>query len=90
MRSSRVSISEKPPLKTPSEFNIMGKDALRSDALEKVTGKAKYAGDIRLPDMLYAKILRPPTHGAKLTSLDTSAVEKIEGIRPTLNLDTGF
>jgi len=72
---------EKPPLKTPSEFNIMGKDALRSDALEKVTGKAKYAGDIRLPDMLYAKILRPPAHGAKLTSLDTSAVEKIEGIR---------
>ncbi len=59
----------------------MGKDALRSDALEKVTGKAKYAGDIRLPDMLYAKILRPPAHGAKLTSLDTSAAEKIEGVR---------
>jgi len=72
---------EKPPLKTPSEFNVMGKDALRSDALEKVTGRAKYTGDIRLPDMLYAKILRPPAHGAKLTSLDTSAAEKIEGIR---------
>jgi len=74
-------LKEKPALKTVSEFNVMGKPALRRDALEKVTGKAKYAGDIRLPDMLYAKILRPPAHGAKLTSLDTSAVEKIEGVR---------
>jgi len=74
-------LKEKPALKTISEFNVMGKPALRRDGLEKVTGKAKYAGDIRLADMLYAKILRPPAHGAKLTSLDTSAVEKIEGVR---------
>jgi len=74
-------MKEKSALKTISEFNVMGKPILRRDALEKVTGSAKYAGDIRLPDMLYAKILRPPAHGAKLTSLDTSAVEKIEGIR---------
>jgi len=72
---------EKPALKTPSEFNIMGKDFLRTDAFEKVTGKAKFAGDIRLPDMLYARILRPPAHGAKLSSVDTSAVEKIAGVR---------
>ena len=70
---------EKPALKTPSEFKVMGKEFLRRDALEKVTGKAKYAGDFRLPDMLYAKILRPPAHGASLKSVDTSAAEKIEG-----------
>ena len=69
----------KPPLKTPSEFKVMGKKVLRRDALEKVTGKAKYAGDIRLPDMLYARILRPPAHGAKLKTVDTSAVEQVEG-----------
>ncbi len=72
---------EKPALKTVSEFNIIGKPALRRDALEKVTGKAKYAGDIRLPGMLYARILRPPAHGAKLKNIDTSAVEKMEGVR---------
>jgi len=71
----------KSALKTPSEFNVMGKDFLRSDALEKVTGKAKFAGDIRLPGMLYAKILRPPAHGAKLKSVDTSAVEKLAGVQ---------
>ncbi|MBA7532481.1 Nicotinate dehydrogenase subunit B [subsurface metagenome] len=73
-------LSEKPPVKTPSEFKIIGKPELRTDALAKVTGEAKYAGDIRLPGMLYAKILRPPAHGARLISLDASALENIEGI----------
>lgn len=74
-------VKQKPSLKTPSEFKVIGKSFLRRDALEKVTGKAEFAGDIRLPDMLYAKILRPPAHGAKLTSVDTSDAEKIEGVR---------
>jgi len=71
----------KPALKTIYEFNIVGKPVLRRDAVEKVTGKAKFAGDIRLPGMLYARILRPPAHGAKLRSVNTSAVEKIEGVQ---------
>ncbi|MHC4641304.1 MAG: xanthine dehydrogenase family protein molybdopterin-binding subunit [Planctomycetota bacterium] len=74
-------VKTKPPLKTPSEFNIVGKPVLRRDALVKVTGKAEFAGDIRLDGMLYAKILRPPAHGAKLISVDTSAVEKIADVR---------
>ena len=52
---------------------------LRRDAHDKVTGKAQFAGDIRLPGMLYAKILRPPAHGAKLKSVDTDACRKIPG-----------
>jgi len=72
-------VTPKPPLKTPAEFKVIGRPTLRRDAKEKVTGAAKYAGDIRLPGMLYAKILRPPAHGAKLKSLDTSAAEKIGG-----------
>ena len=71
----------KPALKTPSEFNIVGKPVLRRDALEKVAGKAEFAGDIRLPGMLYARILRPPAHGAKLSSVDTSAVEKMTDVQ---------
>ncbi len=72
---------EKPPVKNPSEFKVIGKPVLHRDAPEKVTGKAKFAGDIRLPDMLYAKVLRPPAHGAKLKSVDTSAAEKMEGVQ---------
>jgi isoquinoline 1-oxidoreductase len=59
----------------------MGKPHLRRDAEEKVTGKAQFAGDIRLPGMLYAKILRPPAHGARLKGVDTTAAEKMKGVR---------
>jgi isoquinoline 1-oxidoreductase len=70
---------DKPALKSPSEFKLIGKPFPRQDSVEKVTGKAQYAGDIRLPGMLYAKLLRPPAHGARLKNVDTSAAEKIEG-----------
>jgi len=68
-------------IKEVSELKVMGKPTKRSDAEQKVTGKAQYAGDIRLPGMLYAKVLRPPAHGAQLKSVDTSAAEKIEGVQ---------
>ena len=57
---------EKVPVKPVSAFTVVGKSPRRKDALEKVTGKAKYAGDMTLPGMLHARILRPPAHGATL------------------------
>jgi CO/xanthine dehydrogenase Mo-binding subunit len=70
----------KPPLKPATEFTVTGKPFLRRDALEKVTGKAKYAGDVRLPGMLYAGILRPPAHGATLVSVDTSGAKQMKDV----------
>ena len=66
--------------KPVSEFNLIGKPTARLDGLEKVTGKAIYAGDRRFPDMLYAKVHHPPAHGATLKSIDTSAAEKMPGV----------
>jgi nicotinate dehydrogenase subunit B len=74
-------LERKPALKPHSAFVVCGKPMPRKDALEKVTGKARYAGDMRLPGMLYAKILRPPVHGAKLKSVDVSAAKEIKGAR---------
>ncbi len=66
--------------KSVSEFVVMGKPVNRMDGITKVTGKAQYAGDIRLPGMVYARILRPPAHGATLKSADTSVAEKMSGV----------
>jgi isoquinoline 1-oxidoreductase len=66
--------------KAVSEFRIMGRPEKRLDARAKVTGKALYAGDIRLPGMLYAKILRPPAHGATRKSVDASAASRLPGV----------
>ena len=73
-------LSAKPALKPVKAFTTVGTSAPRRDAIEKVTGKAKYAGDIVPPGALYARILRPPAHGAVLASADTSAAEKIPGV----------
>ena len=73
-------LKKKPSLKDASEFTVTGKSFLSRDTLEKVTGKAKYAGDIHLPGMVYAKILRPPAHGSKIRDVDTSEARAMEGV----------
>jgi isoquinoline 1-oxidoreductase len=74
-------ISEKPALKKPGDFKLIGNSHLRSDSLQKVTGKALYSADIHLPGMLHARIVRPPAHNSKLISVDTSAAEAIAGVQ---------
>ena len=65
---------------TPAdEFTIMGKAAQRIDAVARVTGQALYSYDIVVPDMLFAKVLRPPSYGAKLIGVDPSAAERMPG-----------
>ena len=74
-------LASPPAVKTPTTLKVIGKPTTRRDALDKVTGKAEYAGDIRLEGMLYAKILRPPAHGATLKTVDTSEASKIKGVQ---------
>lgn len=71
----------RPALEAVSAFTIVGKSAPRRDALEKVAGKAKYAGDVIPPGALHARVVRPPAHGATLATIDTSAAEKVPGVR---------
>lgn len=71
----------KPEFKDFSEFRIMGKSFNHEDAEIKVKGEAKYAADMRLPGMLYARVLRPPSHGATLLTVDTSEAKKMDGIQ---------
>jgi nicotinate dehydrogenase subunit B len=71
----------KPDVKSYKEYHYVGQPMLHSDSGVKVTGEAKYTGDYRLPGMLYARILRPPSHGATLVSVDFSEAEKMEGIQ---------
>ncbi len=71
----------KPKLKSPAALKVIGKSPRRPDAQDQVTGKAKYAGDIRVPGMVYARILRPPAHGATLKAVDTAAAEIVKGVQ---------
>jgi len=71
----------KPAPEDYTKFTYVGKPLKHSDALLKVTGKAKYTGDLKLPGMLFARILRPPSHGARLSTVDVSEAEKVVGTK---------
>src|SRR5262249_26763632 len=67
-------------LKDPATFKVMGQSVPRVDIPAKVTGGVAYVQDLRLPDMVHARVVRPPSYGAQLTDCDTAAVEKLPGI----------
>jgi isoquinoline 1-oxidoreductase len=64
-----------------SRHTTSGKATGRIDARQKVTGEARFSGDIRLPGMLYAKILRPPAHDAILKSINLEHAKKVKGVK---------
>jgi CO/xanthine dehydrogenase Mo-binding subunit/aerobic-type carbon monoxide dehydrogenase small subunit (CoxS/CutS family) len=63
-----------------NEYPVVGKEYRRIDAVDKVTGRAKYAEDIVMPDMLHGKVLRSPHHHARLLTLDKTQAEKLAGV----------
>jgi len=71
---------ETPPLKSPAEFRLIGKDILSKAKREVVTGHAGYGVDVRRPGMRYAVIARCPYFDGKLIGFDDSAARGIDGV----------
>src|SRR5205085_3717611 len=68
----------------PDTKRILGKRFPRYEGPDKVTGRAKYTYDIRLPGMLYGRIVRSPYAAARINSpadVDTSDAEKMPGVK---------
>lgn len=66
-------------------FDQLSKATPRIDALERVTGQARYTEDISLPGMLFARVLRSPHPHARVRSVDTSAAEALPGVMAILH-----
>jgi isoquinoline 1-oxidoreductase len=64
----------------PDKWKVAGTSVAKVNAESFLTGKHKYASDIKLPGMLYGKVLRPPAFGATLSSVDLSAARKIKDV----------
>lgn len=67
------------------QFSVVGKKIPRIDAYERVTGQAQYTGDVQIPGMLYARILRSPHPHARIISIDTSKAEKLPGVKAVIH-----
>src|SRR5919201_839780 len=62
------------------EYNVVGTRPIRHDGAEKVTGRAAYGADVRLPGLLYGKILRSPHAHARIKSIDTRHAAEMPGV----------
>ncbi|MEY3218922.1 MAG: hypothetical protein RIT27_279 [Pseudomonadota bacterium] len=76
-------------LKPASEFRLIGKSAPRLDLHDKVTGKALFGIDVKLPNLLIASVLRAPMIGGKLKDVDDSAVRQMAGVRHVIKTSDG-
>jgi len=64
-----------------SEFKWVGTRAPRPDGVDKVTGRARFGADLSLPGQLVGKVLRSPHPHARIRGIDTSAAEKLPGVK---------
>jgi nicotinate dehydrogenase subunit B len=68
-------------LEPAREWRVAGTSLAKVNGREIVTGAHKYSFDVKRPNMLYGKVLRPESFGAQLASLDSSAAEAIPGVK---------
>jgi xanthine dehydrogenase YagR molybdenum-binding subunit len=72
-----------------AKLRLIGAPTPRQEGPEKVTGRAKYPSDIRLPGMVYAKIMRNPNAASRVESIDFSAALKVPGVVDARRVDIG-
>jgi len=70
-----------------SDYRLVGKDFTPPDITGKVTGKAKYAEDFRVDGMVFARMYTSPMAHARVTNIDTSAAEAMDGVVGILTAD---
>jgi CO/xanthine dehydrogenase Mo-binding subunit len=83
-RNFEMKVDGKAPLKSPSDYTIVGRSVNRLDIPAKVTGRFTYMHDFRRRGMLHARIVRPAAMKAELLALDDSAAKKIPGYVTTV------
>ena len=74
-------ISGRAPTKPVSAYKVVGQSVPRAEIPAKVTGTHVYVHDVRLPNMLHGRVVRPPRAGATLVSLDEQSISGIRGAR---------
>jgi CO/xanthine dehydrogenase Mo-binding subunit len=82
-----VKLDPKVKLKDPGSYTIVGKSVPRVDIPGKVTGQFTYMHDFRLPGMLHARVVRPPSIGATLIDVDEASVKDINGFVSVVRKD---
>ncbi len=84
--AAALPMPDKPSLKTPDAFRIMGTSPPRFDVPAKVDGSANFGIDAVLPGMKHATVRAAPVFGGRVVSVDESSAREMPGVRKVVNL----
>jgi isoquinoline 1-oxidoreductase subunit beta len=87
--AARLPLPDKPVVKSPKEFKLLGRFAPRRDAQAKVTGQARFGIDVQMPGLLTAVVERCPVFGGKLASFDADAALREPGVLRVVAISSG-
>ena len=73
-------VDEQVGIISPEKWKIAGTSVPKVNGRDFITGKHQYVSDLKLPNMVYGKVLRPPAYGASLVKVNTSKAEKLPGV----------
>lgn len=88
--AAALPVPENPPLKDPKDFKLIGKPTARKDTPDKVSGRAVFGMDVKVPGLLTATVLRCPVFGGKVKSFDPSGAKAIQGVRHVVQIDSSI
>jgi isoquinoline 1-oxidoreductase subunit beta len=87
--AARMPVPEKPPMKDPKDFKIVGKRTKRVDTPAKVNGTAEFGIDVKLPGMVYASLAQCPVIGGKVKSFDGTKAKASAGVIDVVQISDG-
>jgi nicotinate dehydrogenase subunit B len=70
--------------KAPSAYTVVGQSVPRVDMAPKIMGRFSYVGDVRVPEMLHGRVVRPSGVGATLVNVDEKSIKAIPGVVKTV------
>jgi len=87
--AARLPLPEAVFLKEPEQFRLLGRSVPRIDAPAKVDGSAVFGGDVKLPGLLTASVLRCPVFGGKPRTVNDSRAKAVAGVRKVVTISSG-
>ncbi|HUF25395.1 MAG TPA: xanthine dehydrogenase family protein molybdopterin-binding subunit [Gemmatimonadaceae bacterium] len=87
--AAALRVPARPPLKDPSAFRLIGTSPPLVDTRDKVTGRALFGADVRVPGMLFATVVHPPVFGGRVASFDASRALRVSGVRHVVEVSQG-
>jgi isoquinoline 1-oxidoreductase beta subunit len=87
--ASKLPVPANVTLKTPQQFEIIGKPRKRLDTPEKTNGRAVFGIDVKVPGMLHAVVARCPVFGGKPASFDATKAKSMPGVKEVVQISTG-